>query len=54
MRFELAIFLLCVAAAMAVAHVVLTSRDRGGITSATLAVGAVRAVLLLKKLLPAR
>jgi hypothetical protein len=55
MRIELALFLAFLAFAMAVAHVVLTCRDRGGnVTSVTLLIAACRAVMLLRKLLPVR
>ena len=51
MRLELAFFLALLAVAVAVAHVAVTCRDRGNITSVTLMIGVGRGLMLLRKAL---
>lgn len=50
MRMELTLFLACLALAIAIAHVVFTCRDRGGITIFTLMVAVVKGASFMYKL----
>ena len=53
-HFDLIVFLAACAAAMAVLHLAVTYRERGSLTAITAVIGLGKAVMLIRKLLPAR
>ena len=48
------VFLIGCAAALALVHLIVTYRDRGSLTVATAAVAAGKSLMVVRKLLPAR
>ena len=54
MRTEVILFLACLTVAVAVAHVAMSCRDRGNITSVTIVIALGRGVAMIRKILPVR
>jgi hypothetical protein len=54
MRIEVVLFLAGLTLAVAIAHVALTCRDRGNVTSVTIVIALGRGVGVLRKILPVR